>query len=66
MGDLEAVRVAAMAKDAFAPALRAIELQGRYIGLWRNEEPFQGRTLEQMIEGVQRVDDDNDKTGQQA
>jgi hypothetical protein len=35
--DLETLRAAAMEAEAFAPALRAIELLGRHIGMWKNE-----------------------------
>jgi len=34
---LEIFRAAAMEAGAFAPALRAIELMGRHIGMWRGE-----------------------------
>ncbi|MFI5001056.1 MAG: hypothetical protein ACHQK9_14355 [Reyranellales bacterium] len=34
MRDLEEIRVAALEAGAFAPAIRAIELQGKHIGLW--------------------------------
>jgi hypothetical protein len=37
MDDLEAVRVAAAAAGAFAPAVRASELQGRHLSMWKNE-----------------------------
>jgi hypothetical protein len=59
MADLEEVRVAALKDKAFTNAIRCSELQGRHIGMWRNEPPSEGRTLEEMIAGVKRVDDGN-------
>jgi hypothetical protein len=55
IADLEEIRVAALAAEAFSNAIRCCELQGRHIGMWRNEPPSQGRTLEEMIAGVARV-----------
>jgi hypothetical protein len=49
--DIEAVRVAAMAKDSFMPALKAIELMGRHIGMWRIEG-VDGPDLAQLIAGT--------------
>jgi hypothetical protein len=47
--DLEALRRAAMADGAYAPALRAIELTGRYIEMWRSESANGGPTLEELV-----------------
>ncbi|SKA30909.1 hypothetical protein SAMN02745126_05048 [Enhydrobacter aerosaccus] len=51
MRDLEQIRLAALEAGAFAPALRCVELQGKHIGLWRNEAPLD-QTLEQLIAAV--------------
>lgn len=48
MRDLEALRVAAMEAGAFAPALRASELQGRHLGMWQTET-VRERTLEELV-----------------
>jgi hypothetical protein len=62
MADLEETRRAALAAEAFANAIRCSELQGRAIGLWKNEGRTDGspqdRTLDQMIAGVARVDEE--------
>ncbi len=55
--DLEVTRLAALKAEAFSNAIRCSELQGRHIGMWRNELPSDGRTLEEMIAGVKRVHD---------
>lgn len=47
--DLESLRRAAMADGAYAPALRAIELQGRFIEMWRSETAGSGPTLEELV-----------------
>lgn len=35
--DLQTIRDGAMADQSWAPALRAVELLGRHIGMWRTE-----------------------------
>lgn len=46
--DLETILAGAMAAEAWAPALRAVELLGKHIGLWKTDA--QPRTsLAEMI-----------------
>jgi hypothetical protein len=47
--DLELLRRAAMEAGAFAPALRAIELMGRSIEMWKSETANAGPTLEELV-----------------
>lgn len=35
--DLETILAGAMAAEAWAPALRAVELLGKHIGLWKTD-----------------------------
>jgi hypothetical protein len=63
MADLEEARVGALATKAFSNAIRCSELQGRHIGMWRDMPMSEGRTLEEMIAGVKRVDDSNGDGG---
>jgi hypothetical protein len=63
MADLEVARIAALADKAFSNAIRCSELQGRHIGMWRDMPASQGRTLEEMIAGVKRLDDGNGDGG---
>lgn len=49
MRDLELLRRAAMEAGAFAPALRAIELMGRSIEMWKSETASAGPTLEELV-----------------
>jgi hypothetical protein len=57
MADLEVARVGALAAKSFSNAIRCSELQGRHIGMWRDMPSSEGRTLEDMIAGVKRLDD---------
>jgi hypothetical protein len=55
--DLEVARLLSLKAEAFTNAIRCSELQGRHIGMWRNEPPNEGRSLADMIAGVKRLDD---------
>jgi hypothetical protein len=55
--DLEALRAAAMEAGAFVPALRAIELQGRLLGLWLGDDKPAVPNLAELIAGIARLPD---------
>jgi hypothetical protein len=59
MRDLEALRAAAMETGAFAPALRAIELQGRQIGLWQTEQQPGDNLLEEIVKLSRQLEPDD-------
>lgn len=49
-----------MEAKAFAPALRAIELQGRLLGLWQGDVKPPEQTLAELIAAVKRLPDPGD------
>lgn len=50
MADLEDIRLAAMAANAFAPAIRCVELQGKHIGLWKSGSDMPALSLLDLFE----------------
>jgi hypothetical protein len=47
--DLETILTGAMEAGAWAPALRAVELLGRHIGLWKTDAGPPRASLAEMI-----------------
>ena len=56
---LQLVHERALEAEAFAPALKALEMIGREIGMWRGEGQ-QEPTLADLIVGTPRVRDEDD------
>ena len=56
---LQEVHERALAAESFAPALKALEMIGREIGMWRGEGQ-QEPTLADLIVGTPRVRDDDE------
>lgn len=54
---IQTVHDRALEAEAFAPALKALEMIGREIGMWR-EEKREEATLAELIAGTPRVRDD--------
>jgi len=63
MEDLETIKRGAMADSAWAPAIRAVELQGRHIGLWRNDAPPQSSLADLINEAAANGDGDREQSG---
>lgn len=59
IADLEEARLAAMAKESFPSAIRCSELQGRHIGMWRNEQAPAARTLEQILADIPKLKEED-------
>ncbi|MBS0540987.1 MAG: hypothetical protein JSR47_19655 [Proteobacteria bacterium] len=50
--DLQTIRDGALAAESWAPALRAVELLGRHIGMWRTEGRPQTSLAELIAEAA--------------
>ena len=57
VSDLQTIRDGAMEAGAWAPALRAVELLGKHIGMWKSEGPPQ-TSLADMINEAAKAGDD--------
>ncbi len=57
--DLETIRDGALEAEAWAPALRAVELLGRHIGMWRSDARPQ-TSLAELINRVVAAPDGQD------
>ena len=56
--DLETIRDGAMAAEAWAPALRAVELLGKHIGMWKGEGPPRTSLADMINEAAAKAGDD--------
>jgi hypothetical protein len=54
VSELEAILSGAREAGAWAPALRAVELLGRHIGLWRTDAREEASLAELIIEAVEK------------
>jgi hypothetical protein len=55
VSELEAILTGAREAGAWAPALRAVELLGRHIGLWRNDAKPEASLAELINDAVERA-----------
>jgi hypothetical protein len=63
VSELEAILTGAREAGAWAPALRAVELLGRHIGLWRGDAKPEASLAELINDAVERAkgrDEDGD------
>jgi hypothetical protein len=60
---LETILAGATEDKAWAPAIRAAELLGRHIGLWRNDAPPQSSLGDLINEAAANGDGDREQSG---
>ena len=58
VADLETIRDGAMAAEAWAPALRAVELLGKHIGMWKGEGAARMSLADMINEAAAKAGDD--------
>jgi hypothetical protein len=56
--DLETIRDGAMEDRTWAPALRAVELLGKNIGMWKSEGPPRTSLADMINEAAAKAGDD--------
>ena len=57
LGALETILAGAMEASAWAPAIRAAELLGKHIGMWKSEGPPQTSLADMINEAATGGDD---------
>jgi len=61
--DLETIRDGALGTESWAPALRAVELLGRHIGMWRSDSGRPQTSLAELIDSIVAPADPKDGSG---
>ena len=58
LADLETILAGAMEAEAWAQALRAVELLGKHIGLWKSDTAPRTSLADMIIEAAKAGDDE--------